>query len=255
MAKTSNPTPALVNSVDLRGRPIEPGVLSAANEIAPKALLYAEKFVADSCVAINLLEEAAATVSEAVHAKEAAQAPPIRDMRAYVYRAFLHRIAEERRSEERRQQAIEEHFRPDEEASVEAQTERKLALKQVLSMCDRKTREIIWSRTEGRSWDDIAYGCVMSNHAARLHYSKALKEIRDALRTDPQRYVEKVQSRECEAHKKSHRMSRFERIYALLHVWALRAVRGKEVTPVIFRMRISHHEQEDILDEVDRMFE
>ena len=91
MAKTSNPTPALVNSVDLRGRPIEPGVLSAANEIAPKALLYAEKVVADSCVAINLLEEAAATVSEAVHAKEAAQAPPIRDMRAYVYRAFLHR--------------------------------------------------------------------------------------------------------------------------------------------------------------------
>jgi len=39
MPKTSTPTPALLNSVDLRGRPITPNVLSAANEIAPKALL------------------------------------------------------------------------------------------------------------------------------------------------------------------------------------------------------------------------
>lgn len=47
MPKTSTPTRALVNSVDLRGRPIEPNVLSAANEIASKALSYAEKFVGD----------------------------------------------------------------------------------------------------------------------------------------------------------------------------------------------------------------
>jgi len=254
MPKTSNPPP-LVNSVDLRGRPIEPGVLSAANEVAPKALSYAEKFVGDSCVAMNLLEEAAATVSEAVRAKEAAQAPPVRDMRAYVYRAFLRRIADERRSEERRRQAIEEHFGTDEEASVEAETERKLALKQVLSLCDRKTREIIWSRIEGRSWDDIAYGCVMSNHAARLHYSKALRAIRDALRTDPQRYIEKVKLRERDARRKARLISRFERIYVRLLIRAVRAVRGKDVTPVIFRMRISHHEKEDILAEVDSMFE
>ena len=152
MPKTSNPTPALVNNVDPRGRPIDPAVLSAANAIAPNALLYAEKFVGDPCVAMNLLEEVAATVSEAVRAKEAAQAPPIRDMRAYVYRAFLRRIADERRDEKRQQQAIEDHIGIDEAASVEAKTERKLALKQVLSMCDRKTCEIIWSRIEGRSW-------------------------------------------------------------------------------------------------------
>jgi DNA-directed RNA polymerase specialized sigma24 family protein len=255
MPKTSTPTPALLDSVDLRGRPIDPGVLSAAKEIAPKALSYAEKFVADSCVAMNLLEEAAATVSEAVRAKEAAQAPPVCDMRAYLYRAFLRRIADERRGEKRLQRAIEDHFSADEEASIEAKTERKLALKQILSMCDRKTCEIIWGRIEGRSWDDIAYGCVMSNHAARLHYSKALKEIRDAPRTDPQRYIEKVKLREREARRKSRLISRFERIYTRLLVRAVQTVRGNQVTPIGFRMRISHHEKEGILAEVDRMLE
>src|SRR5215470_1453282 len=213
MPKISNPTPPLVNSVDLRGRPIEPGVLSVANEVAPKALSYAEKFVADPCVAMNLLEEVAATVSEAVRAKEAAQAPPVRDMRAYVYRAFLRKVAEERQNGDRRQQAIEEHFGLDETVSPEAKAERKLALKQILSMCDRKTCWIIWGRIEGRSWDDIAYDCVMSNHAARLHYSKALREIREALRTDPQRYIEKVKLREREARRKARLISRFERIH------------------------------------------
>jgi len=255
MPKTSNRTPPLVNGVDLRGRPIDPAVLSAANAIAPNALSYAEKFVGDSCVAMNLLEEAAATVSEAVRAKQAAQAPPVRDMRAYVYRAFLRRIADERRDEKRQQQAIEDHLGIDEAASVEAKTQRKLALKQILSMCDRKTCEIIWSRIEGRSWDDIAYDCVMTNHAARLHYSKALREIREALRTYPQGYIDKVKLREREARRKARLVSRFERIYGHLLVRALRAVRGKDVTPVVFRMRITHHEKDDILAEVDSLFE
>lgn len=255
MPKAAKPAPPLLNTVDLRGRPIEPAVLSAANEIAAKALSYAEKFVGDSCVAMNLLEEAAATVSEAVRAKEAIKASPIRDLRAYVYRAFLRRIADERRGEKRRQQAIQEHSGTDEAASVDANTERKLALKQILNMCDSKTREIIWSRIEGRSWDDIAYGCLMSNHAARLHYSKALREIRNALRADSQRYTDKVKSREREARKKLRLKFRLERASALLLLRVLRAVRGKGVTPVVFRTRISHHEKEDILAEVDRMFE
>ena len=69
--------PPLVNGVDRSNKPIEPCVLSVANRIAPQALSYAENFVGDPCVAMNLLEEAAATVSEVVRVKEAAQVPPI----------------------------------------------------------------------------------------------------------------------------------------------------------------------------------
>lgn len=51
--------PLLVNAIDRLGRPIDLCVLSVAQEMAPQALTYAEKFVGDSCVAMNLLEEAA----------------------------------------------------------------------------------------------------------------------------------------------------------------------------------------------------
>ncbi len=148
--------PPLVNGVDRSNRPIEPCVLSVANQIAPQALSYADNFVDDPCVAINLLEEAAATVSEVVRAKEAAQVPPIRDLRAYLYRAFLRRIAEEGRKEARRQEAFEDHFRLDETMSVEARVEAKLLLKKILGLCDRKTRAILWGRIEGGSWEEVA---------------------------------------------------------------------------------------------------
>jgi hypothetical protein len=62
--------PTLVNAVDPLGRPVEPRVLSVAQDIAPQAVSYAQKSLADPCLAVNLLEEAAATVSKAVLAKQ-----------------------------------------------------------------------------------------------------------------------------------------------------------------------------------------
>jgi len=238
--------PLLLNSVDRLGRPIEPCVLTIAQEIAPQAVAYAEKFIGDPCVAVNLLEEAAATVSEAVRAKEAAQ---IRDMRAYLYRAFLRRIGEEERNEARLQEALEDDLRLGETISTEARVEVKLVLKQILSMCDRKTRAIIWGRIEGRSWDEISYDVVMSNHAARLHYSKALRAIRDALKTDPHQYIEGIRLAEREQQKKSRFISLWETLTAFL---LFRALRLQDIWVV--RLRITDHEKEDILAEVDSMF-
>ena len=239
----------LLNAVDRLGRPIEPCVLSVAQEMAPQALAYAEKFIADPCIAMNLLEEAAATVSEVARAKETAQNPPIRDMRAYLYRAFLRRIGEEERNQARLQEALEDDLRLSETTTVEARVEVKLVLKQILSMCDRKTRAIIWGRIEGRSWDEISYDVVMSNHAARLHYSRALRAIRDALKTDPHQYIEGIRLTESEQQKKSRLISLWETVAAFL---LFRALRLKDIWAV--RLRITYHDKEDILAEVDRMF-
>jgi tetratricopeptide (TPR) repeat protein len=241
--------PLLVNAIDCLGRPIEPCVLSVAQEMAPQALAYAENFIGDPCVAMNLLEEAAATVSKAVRVKESARILPIRDMRAYLYRAFLRRIGEEERSEARLQEALEDDLRLDETMSIEARVEVKLVLKQILGMCDRKTRAIIWGRIEGRSWDEISYDVVMSNHAARLHYSKALRAIRDALKTDPRQYIEGIRLAEREQQKKSCFISLWETVTAFLF---FRALRLKDIWAV--RLHITHHEKEDILAEVDSMF-
>src|SRR5712664_337060 len=101
----------LVNAVDRLGRPIESCVHAAAQEIAPQAVSYAEKFLADPCVAMNLLEEAAATVSESVRAKLTAELPPIRDLRAYLYRSFLRKVAAKRKGEIQLDEAFADRLR------------------------------------------------------------------------------------------------------------------------------------------------
>ena len=241
--------PVLMNAVDPLGRPIEPSVLSVAQEIAPQALCYAEKFVGDPCVALNLLEKAAGAVSEAVHTKEAAKAPPIRDLRAYLYRAYLRRIAAERQRETCVQLSDEDQPIPNEALDLEARIEAKLLLKQILGMCDRKTREIIWGRMEGRSWDEIAYELVMSNHAARLHYSKALRAVREAFRNGVKPYAEEVAQAEREQRMKSRLKSFYETIIAQL---LFRAVPVKEYLGI--RSHITYHEKQEILAEVDHLF-
>ena len=74
-------------------------MLSVAQEISHQALAYAEKILGDPAVALNLFEEAAAAVSEAVETKKASGKPPIRDLRAYLFRAYVRRISQERRRE------------------------------------------------------------------------------------------------------------------------------------------------------------
>ena len=92
----------LLNAVAPSGRSIEPCVFLVAQGIADQAVSYAGKFLGDSCVAVNLLEEAAATVSEVIRAKEAAHIAPIGDVRRYLFRVFLRMVAEARRSESAR---------------------------------------------------------------------------------------------------------------------------------------------------------
>ena len=60
-----------LNAVAPSGRSIEPCVFLVAQGIANQAVSYAEKLLGDSCIAVNLLEEAAASVSEVIRAKEA----------------------------------------------------------------------------------------------------------------------------------------------------------------------------------------
>jgi hypothetical protein len=240
---------ALVNALDRLGRPIEPSVLAVARDIAPKAISYAQKSLADPCVAMNLLEEAAATVSEAVLAKQFGDLPPIRDLRAYLYRAFLRRVAAERQSEIRLEEAFEERLRLNEGMSFEEKLEARLLLKQILRMCGRKTMWIVWERIEGRSWEEIAYDCVMTNRAARLHYSRALREIWVALETNPRAYMEKLRQEEL---KRQRLGSLFHRIQTRGAKRLFQAIGARAF--LAGRFRITWHEQEDILAEVDNMF-
>lgn len=97
--REAKPSPRfLLNSVDLLGREIDPAVLSVAQESAPRAVSHGEKLLGDPALATSLFEEAAATVSKTINEKEASGKPRIRDMRGYLFRAYLRRISVERKA-------------------------------------------------------------------------------------------------------------------------------------------------------------
>jgi RNA polymerase sigma factor (sigma-70 family) len=172
----------LLNSVDRLGRSIDPGVLSVAQEISQQALAYAEKILGDPAVVQNLFEEAAAAVSEAVETKKESGKPPVRDLRAYLFRAFVRRISQERRKQvasKARSELFDE--RQGTTRSITS-LEMSLLLDEALAACDKVTQEIAIRRLEGFSWEEIGTRYGISAHAARIRFSKALQRIRKALK-------------------------------------------------------------------------
>ena len=171
-----------LNAVAPSGRSIEPSVFLVAQGIADQAVSYAGKFVGDSCVAVNLLEEAAATVSEVIRAKEAARIAPILDVRRYLFRVFLRMVAEARRSETRYEEASQRHSDLGDDSYVDGLNSQ-ILLDQLLGHFDSVTREMILRRIEGHSWGEIASEFDLSNHAARVRFSKALQWLRTSVET------------------------------------------------------------------------
>jgi len=169
-----------LNAVAPSGRSIEPCVFSVAQGIANQAVSYAEKFLGDSCVAVNLLEEAAASVSEVIRAKEAAQIAPIRDVRRYLFRVFLRKVADSRRNETTYEDLSQWHSHPTDDSHGDG-PDSEILLDQILGHFDSVTREMILRRIEGHSWDEIASEFDLSNHAARVRFSKALQWLRTSV--------------------------------------------------------------------------
>ena len=181
--RETKPRPAfLLNSVDRLGRPIDPGVLSVAQEISHQALVYAEKILGDPAVALNLFEEAAAAVSEAVETKKASGKPPIRDLRAYLFRAYVLRISQGRRREVALKHEVELRQERNRPKRTCAEPEVKLLVDEVMAACDKATQEIVLRRLEGFSWDEIGDRYGITAHAARIRFSKALKRARKTLK-------------------------------------------------------------------------
>ena len=171
-----------LSAVAPSGRSIEPCVFLVAQGIADQAVSYAEKFLGDSCVAVNLLEEAAATVAEVIRAKEAAQIAPIRDVRRYLFRVFLRKVAEARRNETPYEEISQWHSHPCDDSHGDG-LDSQILLDQILGHFDSVTREMILRRIEGHSWGEIASEFDLSNHAARVRFSKALQWLRTSVET------------------------------------------------------------------------
>jgi RNA polymerase sigma factor (sigma-70 family) len=158
--------------------------LSVAQEIVHRAVSLGEKLLGDPALALTLFEEVAATVSKALTEKLPAEKASIRDMRGYLFRAYLRRINIERKVTVALNDSTQEEQEKHTRRSSESNIERQILLSEVLKSCDTLTREIFYLRLEGCSWREIGKRCGIPLNAASLRFSKALRRLRNEFRRE-----------------------------------------------------------------------
>jgi DNA-directed RNA polymerase specialized sigma24 family protein len=163
-------TQGQVSPVDKFGRAIDPVVLRAAEELAPRLLMYCQKVVGDPATAANLLEESAAAVSRVFQAKKG---PPIRDIHAYLYRAVVRKVNKGLRRTPRFTDGLLAGS-----VDMRAILDRKLLIDELLRSCDPIIREMFYRRVQGFSWGEIGKAYGISGHSAESRFGQALQRIR-----------------------------------------------------------------------------
>jgi RNA polymerase sigma factor (sigma-70 family) len=171
----------LLNSVDLLGREIDPAVLSVANSIGLKAIPYAEKLLGDPAVAMNLFEQAAASVSEAIRTKQTSGSA-VRDLAAYLFRTYIRLVSEAKQKDSMFSESLDIEVEAQISERDLARAEAALLLDEIMGICDRLTREVALRRLEGLSWKEIGEHYGISGHAAEARFSKALDRARKRLK-------------------------------------------------------------------------
>jgi DNA-directed RNA polymerase specialized sigma24 family protein len=167
-----------VSPVDRFGRAIDPIVLDAAAQIGPRAIAHAQELLIDPAVAANLLEECASAVSRVLQKPRPETDHPIRDLQAYLFRAFIRRVNKTKR----RMPAL---GNPGKSSGAEFQAEQnfeaKILVDELLTRCDPITRDMFIRRNQGFSWKEIGEVHSISAHAAESRFSQALQRVRKKL--------------------------------------------------------------------------
>lgn len=167
-----------LSPIDRLGRTIDPAVLTAAEEIGERAVKHAEKILVDPAMAANLLEESAAAVSRALRTKQRQNEIPIRDLHAYLFRAFIRRLNKAARGDLLLADSLARHSSG---WSVSTDLESKKLLDEFLTQCDPVTRDMLYRRIQGFSWKEIGKVHGISAHAAESRFSQALQRVRKRL--------------------------------------------------------------------------
>ena len=171
----------VIHSVDRLGRTIDPAVLAVAHDIGPRAVAYAERLLADTALVMNLFEESAGAVSEALKRRPKGSSP-VRDLSAYLYRTFLRKVSLVRDKRTRLEKSLHNKAETQSRIRQPLQAEISLLFNEVMASYDEVTRQIISRRLEGFSWKEIATEFGIETHAAETRYSRALAQARLLLR-------------------------------------------------------------------------
>jgi DNA-directed RNA polymerase specialized sigma24 family protein len=170
-----------VSPTDRYGRSISPPVLCAAEQVSRRAIQHAERLLVDPAIAANLLEEAAATVSRALKAKNTNDLP-VRNLESYLFRAFLRRLNRTKKRESLLAEAVElEAFLSRISQDPRRALEMKIFIDEFLVQCNPVMRDVLCRRMQGHSWKEIGWAYRISSHAAESKFSQALQKVRKKL--------------------------------------------------------------------------
>lgn len=167
-----------LSPVDRFGRAIDPAVLDAAEKLGPKVVEYGERLVGDPAVVANLLEESAAAVTRVLRTQPQGNGTPIRDLRAYLFKAFIRRVT---RVGRRRSASANSPRPPAMDVSAAEHLDRKILIEEFLRRCDPVICEMFYRRIEGFSWKEIGKKHGISAHAAESRFGQAVQRVRKRL--------------------------------------------------------------------------
>ncbi|HWR14737.1 MAG TPA: hypothetical protein VN577_07900 [Terriglobales bacterium] len=173
-----------LNAVDRRGRKIDPAVLEAAERIYSEALEYGRKLLGDPAVVTNVLEEVAASVSLTARVKNPTGNPMQgRDLRLYLFRAFLNELNRLKRKQPTLLGLSEVMTVSNPSwADPLRELEDKMLLEEFLRLCEPWMQDMALRRLQGFSWDEIGQAYGVSGHAAEARFSHALRQARERLK-------------------------------------------------------------------------
>jgi len=170
-----------VSPIDQRGRPISPAVLAAAEEISRRAFYHAERMLIDPAIAANLLEEAAATVSQTLQNNKP-QDSPVRDLESYLFRAFVNRLNKAKKQQLLMTDALQlQWFLSRLSWDPTRAIEMKIFMDEFLMQCDPVKRDMVCRRLADCSWRQVGHAYGISAHAAESKFNQGLQKLRKKL--------------------------------------------------------------------------
>jgi len=158
-------------------------ILAVAHEVGPRAVAYAERLLGDGALALDLFEEAAAAVTEALKRKATVGGGPVRDLERYLFRTYLRKVGLVRGKQARLDRLLRANALKQPGRTKPAQAEISLLFDEIMATYDNVTREIVNGRLEGFLCREIAAKLGLSTHAVEVRYSRALAKARKLLWT------------------------------------------------------------------------
>ena len=155
-------------------------MLAAAEVIFPMALDHGMKLLGDPAVVTTALEEVAATVSRTRKVRDPVSPLQGRDLRAYLFRAFL-RYVDRLKRKELVVISLDQMPHPP-WADVQQQFDNKILLDECLTGCDPITQDMASRRMQRFSWEEIGSAYGVSAHAAEARFSHAMRQARERLK-------------------------------------------------------------------------